>query len=383
MNYEHAGFRKIFVSVAGLLTFLVVSIIIITSFEEKYKLSSSTLNTWLNTFSGEALVYLMGLENGYYTQLLPKESRPPKISNVLFELATNIKPGDNRSLLGRELPGFSLYDSTILVAGEGTNYSNLTVESVPQMKLLKSLEDAPVKDIQTPTNQNTTDTNPPLHSTNGKKVAFIYHTHSWESFLPHLKGVTDVDKSIHSKVNITMVGKRLGEELEKRGIGTAVDTTDMADLLRKNNTNYYKAYPMSRTIVETAMAQNKNLNFFFDLHRDNARRQTTTTTINGKTYARIFFVIGEGNPNYEKNEQMARELNTIIENKYKGLSRGIISKKKSRGTNGIYNQDLSNNSIIIEMGGVDNTFEELYNTAEAVADAISDYYWKVEKVSGN
>ncbi|MBD8071288.1 stage II sporulation protein P [Bacillus sp. PS06] len=72
-------------------------------------------------------------------------------------------------------------------------------------------------------------------------------------------------------------------------------------------------------------------------------------------------------------------MNEAIEEKYYGLSRGIFEKGKNQG-NGVYNQDLSSNSIIIEIGGVDNTMEELERTTEALAEVISEYYWAAEKV---
>ena len=49
----------------------------------------------------------------------------------------------------------------------------------------------------------------------------------------------------------------------------------------------------------------------------------------------------------------------IFLEKYYGLSRGIFIKDRKSG-NGVYNQDLSPNALLIEMGGVDNTPEELY-----------------------
>ncbi|WP_335695512.1 stage II sporulation protein P [Sporosarcina ureae] len=32
------------------------------------------------------------------------------------------------------------------------------------------------------------------------------------------------------------------------------------------------------------------------------------------------------------------------------------------------------NAVIVEIGGVDNTLEELNRTTEALADVLSDYY---------
>lgn len=178
-----------------------------------------------------------------------------------------------------------------------------------------------------------------------------------------------------------MVGEKLKEELEDRGIGTTIDKTDVQNLLLKKGWKYGQSYLESRELVQTAMAQDRDLNYFIDIHRDSERKKKTTAIINGQSYAKISFIIGGENPNHEKNVQLAKELHSRLERKYKGLSKGII-QKAGASTNGKFNQDLSSNSFLIEVGGVDNTFEEMYRTVTALADVFSDYYWQAEKVDG-
>ncbi|MNP60976.1 Stage II sporulation protein P (SpoIIP) [compost metagenome] len=48
--------------------------------------------------------------------------------------------------------------------------------------------------------------------------------------------------------------------------------------------------------------------------------------------------------------------------------------------NGEYNQTLSPNSILIEIGGIDNTGAELQRTSKILADMISQVYWEDQKV---
>lgn len=39
--------------------------------------------------------------------------------------------------------------------------------------------------------------------------------------------------------------------------------------------------------------------------------------------------------------------------------------------------------MLIEVGGVDNTLDELYNTIDVLTEALSKYYWNdAEKVNG-
>jgi len=95
----------------------------------------------------------------------------------------------------------------------------------------------------------------------------------------------------------------------------------------------------------------------------------------GETYAKIFFVLGESHPHYSRNEQFAMDFNQRIKEKYPNLTRGIVRKSKQDG-NGVYNQDLSPNSILIEIGGPENTLDELYRTADLLAEIFAEYYWE-------
>ncbi|MGX1900990.1 stage II sporulation protein P [Thermolongibacillus altinsuensis] len=349
-----------------------------TSLKPEYRISSSSIHHVTNHFSTESLVHLLAFENHYFKQILPEDRKTLKYSNYFFEMLTSINPNDPRSLLGRELPGFSLYDSEIILAGEGTNYTNIPYESSPPLEVLLAEREAASENLE----EEEAPSAPPSLTTNGKKVVYIYHTHTQESYLPALKSVTNPNFAHHPTMNVTKVGKKLAEELEKRGIGAVVDTTDFISKLLKNKMEYYQAYDVSRNAVVQAMATHRDVKYLIDIHRDSRRRNATTVTINGVDYARVSFIIGGENAKYQKNLQVVTELHQLLEKKYPGLSRGTF-EKKGVGTNGKFNQDLSENAILIEFGGVDNNFNELYRTAAAVADVFSEYYWQAEKVNAN
>ncbi|WP_251402867.1 stage II sporulation protein P [Ureibacillus chungkukjangi] len=215
---------------------------------------------------------------------------------------------------------------------------------------------------------------PEIHSTFGKDVVYIYHTHSRESFLPYLKNTFKPEEAYHSKANITLVGKMLGSALESYGVGTKVDTSDIVQLLKAKNLDYGSSYDLSGEIVRAAQSENRNLDYFIDVHRDSLRKENTSIEINGLKYASLLFVVGTGHANYEKNLAFANELQSMLDTIYPGLSKGILQKSSSQG-NGVYNQDLSPNSIILEIGGVDNTVEELHRSTEAFAEVLSELYW--------
>lgn len=379
ISLNRTSFKRLAILViVGIIALFIVTGML-TAFEPGYGISSSTVHAWSSYVSSDALMYMMGTENPYFTQVLPEGSGPPKISALAFELATSLNPEDPRSLLGRELPGFALFDGKIIVAGEGTDFTNMPIESAPPMEVMMAEREASKESLEKLDKQKEEFETPQV-STDGRKVVHIIHSHSRESFLPELKDTNSPNQAFHPDVNITLVGERLGRELEKRGIGVDVDKSDIGALLSNRGWVYGQSYDASREIVKEAMATNADFEFFFDLHRDAQPRNITTVTINGIEYAKTLFIIGENHKNYEKNAQLAAELHAMLDKKYPGLSRGVIAKGGS-GSNGRYNQDLSPNSILVEFGGVENTLEEAYRSAEAFAEVFSEFYWEAQKVN--
>lgn len=368
-----------FLVVFFLLLFVFSLSAVMTSLKPEYRLSSNSIHTVTNQFTGKMLFTLLANENHYFFSALPEGQKAPNFSRELFTLSTNISLDDPRSFLGRELPGFSIFDSEIIVAGKGTDYTNMPYESSPPMHVLDEQKDADLQNIDGIDESDTDTKEAPTQTTNGRKVVHIYFSHNRESYLPYLKGVNNPNLAYHSKINVSKLGERLSKELAEKGIGSEVNNTDIMGMLNKKGLKYPKSYQESRAAVQTAMASNKDLEYFIDIHRDSKRKKDTTITINGKKYAKIVFVIGGKNPNYEKNTALASKLHKALEKKYPGLSRGII-KYNNSGNNSVYNQDLSSKAMLVEIGGVDNTFEEMYLTVEAFADVFSEFYWDAKAV---
>ncbi|EWG11651.1 stage II sporulation protein P [Cytobacillus firmus] len=336
--------------------------------------SSSHMNVLLKDIkAGQLFIHFLKAENHYFYKEAPAESY--SLSGTLFKLATNTQPQDIRTFLGRELPGFSIFDTGIAVAGEGTDFTNLPVESAPPLEVLLKEKELAMNNGQSDENAS-----PPVIP--DEKGVFIYHSHSWESFAPLLKDVKNTDEAVspNEQVNIIAVGKKLSEELARKGIGAEHDKTNIAAELKKKGWNWENSYTMSRETVQTAMTVNKDVKFLIDIHRDSLPRGKTTALIGEEPYARLFFVVGKEHKNYEQNLKVATELHQALEAKYKGISRGVIVKGKSEG-NGIYNQDLSERALLMEFGGVENNLDELNNSIKAFADVFSDYYWKAEPVN--
>jgi stage II sporulation protein P len=211
------------------------------------------------------------------------------------------------------------------------------------------------------------DADKPVKTASVSPAFLIYHTHNRESYFPELKeGAKDPSSKT---VNVTLVGKRLAASLEKLGMPAIHQTNDYPSTVQKFN--YAYSYKYSKQTVVEALKKHKELTYLFDIHRDSQKRGKTTVEINGKDYAKILFVIGERNPHWKENKAFALKLHEALNAKYPGISRGVLSKGPGTG-NAEYNQSLSPGSLVVEMGGVDNTLEESYRTADALAGVMKE-----------
>lgn len=191
-----------------------------------------------------------------------------------------------------------------------------------------------------------------------KKKIYVYNTHQNEEYSD--------DKNVMDSSHY------LKEKLFEYGVEVKVEEGSIEDFLNINNYSYNYSYVASRYFIEDELSNNYDL--IIDLHRDAISRKNSVIKINEKNCAKIMFVIGKKNKNYKKNYAIAHSLNKIIENKYPGLSRGILLQDGAN-VNGIYNQDLADNIILIELGGNHNRFSEIKNTIDLLAPIIGEYLY--------
>lgn len=197
-------------------------------------------------------------------------------------------------------------------------------------------------------------------------IVYIYNTHQLEEY-----NKTNLEE-YNIKPNVLMASYILREYLNRNNIKTVVETADITDFLNVNGWNYSKSYNASRFYLDEAIKKYPNLKLIIDLHRDAIEYNASTVTINDKKYAKVLFVVGLDYENYQPNLDLANSLNNLINSKYPGLSRGVL-KKSGKNVNGIYNQDLKNNIVLIECGGYQNNIDEVMNTMIALSDIIKIY----------
>ncbi|KAF6659249.1 stage II sporulation protein P [Paenibacillus polymyxa] len=306
-------------------------------------------------------------------------------SPFVFQMLTGINPQDPKSLISREIPGMAAGAPVLLRKGSG----NIKVEGPTDYQPDQGTTDTPESSnaaenppSTTPDIPTTPETDPareddPGDAAKGEKRILIYHSHPREAYNPLLSKTSSNPNSGSKSANVSRVGDFVKKRLEKQGISTLHVNKDYATTVQNYNWNY--SYKYSRTTVKEALAQNKGLTYLLDIHRDSQRHGKTTATINGLSYAKVYFIIGHDNKNWRKNEAFAARIHEKLEKSYHGVSRGVWGKDGGKGNNGEYNQSLSSHSILIEIGGIDNTEEELKRTSDVLADMISEVYWEDQK----
>lgn len=194
-------------------------------------------------------------------------------------------------------------------------------------------------------------------------LIYIYNTHQTEEYTPS----TFVEYSVMPTVQ--MNNYILEEKFEQNGYSTIVEEQNIKTVLNEHKWNYAGSYNASRIFLEQAKKNYPTLKYFIDVHRDSLKKEATTIELNNKSYAKILFIVGLENPNYEQNLSFTEKINNQLNEKYPGLSKGIY-KKEGTGVNGVYNQDFSPYTILVEMGGPENTVDEVLNTSLAFSDCF-------------
>lgn len=196
-----------------------------------------------------------------------------------------------------------------------------------------------------------------------KPRIYIYNSHDTEGY----------DSSILNAYNISYTVKVasliLKEYLSDYGIESFVETESMEEYLNNQGLDYGYSYQASRYYIDKRREEYPSLELFIDIHRDSPPKYATTAYYNDLAYAKVIFIMGVGYDGAEENIAMAEYLNAKLPAE---ITRGV-SLGNGYGVIGAFNQDIGAKSMLIEIGGIDNTIDEINNTCKLLASAIFDY----------
>lgn len=209
------------------------------------------------------------------------------------------------------------------------------------------------------------ETNKKIETKKENPTIYIYNTHQTEEYKP----TSYLEYSVNP--NVLMASYILEEQLSKKGHVVLVEEESVSKLRTTLGLNYAGSYKVTRSMMENAKKNNPTLKYYIDLHRDSLTRDKTTLTVDGKSYAKILFIVGLENSNYQENLDFTNKISDLLNQKVKGLSKGIY-KKEGPLVNGVYNQDFSNRVILIEVGGNENTIDEVYRSLIVLGEVLDE-----------
>lgn len=209
------------------------------------------------------------------------------------------------------------------------------------------------------------DVSPPKKSFD---VLFVF-THSHETYKPFVQNEKGMVAVYDDKTNLFSMQKMMEDYFRLNGLNPKTLDVDVMSVMKQKGLQFHQAYKAVRPYIAEEIKQNE-YDLILDIHRDSTSADKTTAVHKGVSYAKVVFVIGAENPNYKQNRSYAQAINDELIKIVPNISRGII-EKKGNGVDGVYNQDLAKQFILIEIGGIDNTEDEVYRTMAVIAQAVS------------
>lgn len=201
---------------------------------------------------------------------------------------------------------------------------------------------------------------------NSKKKILIYHSHTSEAYSVDESRTTDASR------NIVTVGDALTKELEKQGFTVIHDKTI-------HDVDYNKSYYKSRETVSNYYSKYGDFDLAIDMHRDaGPDKKYVTANIDGQNIARLMLVNTEKNPRYKAQMKNINSIFEISGNLYPKLfrERNLCTYPSSIK---YYNQDLSDNAILVEVGATTNNLQEAINSMKYFGQVVSEHLNKTPK----
>ncbi len=200
----------------------------------------------------------------------------------------------------------------------------------------------------------------------------IMHTHGTENYVRHDQNIyfkSDTTRTSNEKYSVVGVGAKLKEILEEGGVSVIHDKT------LHDSPSYSGSYNRSAATVQRYLDKYPSIKIVLDLHRDALGSGNDIVKpikkINGKNAAQVMICVGSQTgivddfPNWRENLKLGLKLQQTMEVMYPGLARALYLSYEHT-----YNQNLSNGSIIIEVGTNGNSFKEANYSATLVGNAL-------------
>lgn len=202
-------------------------------------------------------------------------------------------------------------------------------------------------------------------------VVLIIHTHGSEAYMPDGSDQyveSDPYRTQDTSKSVTRIGDELAAAFEEKGI-SAIHDSGVYDY-----PSYNGSYTRSCSAIQSYLKKYPSIKIVIDLHRDAIGTDDTVyktiAQIGDTTCSQIMFVMGTNDParphpNWRENFKLAAHIQQEMNKLYPSLAKPIeLSTLR-------YNQQLTQGSMIIEVGSIGNTLQESLAAVRYFADAAS------------
>lgn len=219
----------------------------------------------------------------------------------------------------------------------------------------------------------------PIELTGEGPQILIYHSHSREAYMQdpdrkYKESAKEAFRSDDLNNTVVRIGDVLAHNLKELGLPVLHDRTE------HEQGNYNRSYVNSLETLKKRMKEYDSLKIFIDIHRNAYKKGARSpdeevVVVDGKRVAKMSVVIGTGKgtvggfkekPNWQENYKLALKLTNKVNEICPGLAKPVMVQ------NGRYNQHVSTNAILIEVGSNLTTLTEAERTTEYIAQALSE-----------
>lgn len=203
----------------------------------------------------------------------------------------------------------------------------------------------------------------------------IMHTHGTEAYTMDSTDIytpSDTSRTTDSRYNVVRIGEEIAAALTAQGFSV------LHDVSLYDYPVFSGAYDRSKAAVERYLAQYPSIQIVLDVHRDalvgeQGETYKTLATVNGAELSQIMLVVGSNDtglehPNWQKNLTLAVKLQQNMNKAYPTLARPITIRTSR------FNQQLTQGSLLVEVGSHGNTLEEALAAARLFAQAAGQEF---------
>ncbi len=206
-------------------------------------------------------------------------------------------------------------------------------------------------------------------------IVLIIHTHGTEAYsnegsLYYPSDQTNYARSEDSRENVVAIGKTVAKILNDKGIPTAHCT------VMHDSVQYKDSYARAEETIKRYLAEYPSIRLVIDIHRDSIVRSNgdlirPIAEYKGEAAAQMMCVVGsdwEGQQcdNWENNLSLALKLRQKLNGECENICRPVNLKEHT------YNQELSEYSLLIEVGSSGNYLSEAKKSAELLGTKLSE-----------